>query len=52
MGSARKIEFFFSGTDERNFLELADVWLFQPKFSGVNGRKICEDGPQVLNQAV
>ena len=26
------------------FLELADVRLFWPKFSGVNGRKICEDG--------
>ena len=63
-GSACAIEtFFFSGTDGRYFLELADVRLFRPKFSGVNGRKICEDGTyikkekkkkrlQALNQAV
>ena len=52
-GSACAIEtFFFRVPMDDIFLELADVRLFRPKFSGVNGRKICEDGLQALNQAV
>ena len=63
-GSACAIEtFFFRVPMDDIFLELADVRLFRPKFSGVNGRKICEDGTyikkekkkkklQALNQAV
>ena len=44
-GSACAIEtFFFRVPMDDIFLELADVRLFRPKFSGVNGRKICEDG--------